>query len=336
MPRNENPLLWSQLYDNACYPHYLQSPHWHTPDKQIRILTLAADGTAIAGSTLNRLPVLGGLWAYYEAVRGPLFTSTNALRTHLQELKQHLPKDCIGLHVSPYIYRSDKNYQMVQHTLANLDYTPVSPARNSLYTATPLVDLSTGIDTIRQGYRNAYSRQLKKSAKAGVKVITSKSQTDMDEYVRGHTQANLARGAPPPNDAIRQGWYRLLQQTPEQLRLSLAQIDGQTIAGQISVICGDRLIYEWGFSNPSEKYKTVAKSHLLHDAAIEYGVHIGLSTYDIGGFWKQRGTSDSLNRFKLSITQQIDDVLPKHEYLIKPFAHKVYFALRGILKKSRQ
>lgn len=327
--------LWDQLYQTAAYPHYLQSPIWHQQPGQIKILLVDSQGRPTAGSIFTRIPILRGKWAYYEAVRGPLFTTPESLTLHLQQLKTALPKDAIGVHVSPYLYQNDTHASAVSDILAGQGFLPVSSARNSLYTSTPVVNLSPGIESIRANYRSSFKRQLNKSKKIGIEIVTDSSPAYMADYIHGHTRANLARGAPPPSRTILQGWHQLLRQAPGQLRLSLAKYQGQVIAGQISIICGNRMIYEWGFSDSADQYKSLAKSHILHDAAINYAVNRNLTSYDLGGFWKAQGASNSLNRFKLAITDNIEDVLPKHEYLIKPVIHNLYLLLRKLINKTK-
>ena len=324
---------WQHLYQHASHPHYLQSLTWHRPNSLLQIVTVDDCGVAVAGSLLTRTPIIGNRYAYYEAIRGPLFTNADALAQHLEQLKTGLPGDAIGVQVSPYIYRGDPQFNATITQLTQHNFQPVGEARNNLYTATPLVNLGQGLDSVRAHYRSSFKRQLKKANKDGIQILLGKTLADLESYIKGHTDANLARGAPPPNQAILHGWRQLFEQKPEQLRLSLANYRGVTIAGQVSVICGDRMIYEWGFSNSDDQFKNLAKSHLLHDAAIEHAIDHHLATYDLGGFWQQLGSNNSLNRFKLAITEQIEETLPKYEYLIRPTFHKAYHGLRNLIKR---
>ena len=325
--------LWQQLYQHASHPHYLQSSTWHRPSSQFEILTVDNQGVALAGSLLSRTPVLGNRFAYYEAVRGPLFVNSAALALHLQQLKTGLPRDAISVQVSPYLYQSDPRFEATANIMAQQSFLPVDAARNNLYTSTPVVKLVEGIDNIRSHYRSSFKRQLKKGKKDGIDVTMGHTSEDLAAYIEGHSQANLARGAPPPSESIIFGWHQLLKQPPGQFRLTLAKYQGQPVAGQISVICGNRMIYEWGFSNSADQFKNLAKSHMLHDSAIQHAISMGLSCYDLGGFWKQQGNSNSLNRFKLSMTDNIEETFPKHEFVIRPAIHQGYQRLRKLVKR---
>ena len=327
--------LWQQLYQHATHPHYLQSSTWHKPATQLEILTLDSQGEPLAGSLLSRIPVMGNRFAYYEAIRGPLFVNSAALALHLQQLKTSLPSDAIGVQVSPYIYLSDPQFEATASIMAEQRFSPVDSARNNLYTSTPVVTLAEGIDNIRANYRNSFKRQINKGKKDGIEVSTGHTIAELATYIEGHSQANLARGAPLPSESIIFGWHQLLKQAPEQFRLTLARYQGQPIAGQISVVCGDRMIYEWGFSNSADQFKNLAKSHMLHDSAIQHAISKGLSSYDLGGFWKQQGARNSLNRFKLTITGNIEETFPKHEYVIRPAIHQIYQRLRNLVKRYR-
>ncbi|MDF1819132.1 MAG: GNAT family N-acetyltransferase [Immundisolibacteraceae bacterium] len=325
MPEIEDQKLWAELYSSAVNPHYLQSPHWNQHTNATKIMSMDRDGRPTAGSMIQRIPVLGGAWAYYEVIRGPLFVTTAALRTHLREIHSRLPTDAIGIRASPYLIESDRCYEETRDILAREGYSVIN---SSLYTSTPITQLRTGIEDIRQNYRSGFRRQLRKARKHNIHIVNGSSPEDMNVYIAGHTAANRARGASPPNEEIVRGWSHLITQGPNHLRLNFAKYEGQIIAGHVCLPSGNRLLYEWGYSNPDRRFNNLPKSHILHDAAIEYAVKSGFSSYDLGGYWIEQGNSNSINRFKLSITENIEQVMPRHQLITKPRIHKTYLLLR--------
>ncbi len=319
---------WLDLYRRSITPHYLQSWEWYLP----RVSVLATDsgsGKLIAGSRVQRVPVLGGKFAHYKIPRGPLFSSISGLRDHLMELREWLPQDALTLSVSPYVYVDEPLYGEIDQSLQQAGFEPSAPGEQSYYLSTSRIALFEDLSIITARYRSGFRRQLAKADKAGVRVEVRQDASALQNYIEGHAAANTARGALVPEDSLVKAWYELLASTPERMRLSFAIWQDCCIAGQISMRCGEVEVYEWGYSNPDPRFNGLPKSHLLHHHTLAYAQETGCQYYDLGGYWRSEGNRNSINRFKSMMSGEIVDLLPSYQYVSRP-------AFNNALKLARR
>lgn len=309
---------WAGLYQHSIAPHYLQSWEWYLQPVKVLITESASDGIPVAGSRLLRIPVVGGKFAHYKVPRGPIFSGIDALRQHLAELCEWLPADALTLSVSPYFYADDPLCNEIDCGLREAGFESIVAADHSYYQTTPRISLAEELAVIMARYRPAFRRQLAKAEKAGIRVEVRQDKNALLNYVEGHSAANLARGAPAPDEALIEAWHKQLASSPESMRLSFAVWKDCNIAGQISMRCGEIEVYEWGYSNPDPQFAGLPKSHLLHHQTLVHAKESGCLFYDLGGYWRGEGNTNSINRFKSMMSGELVDMLPPYQFVRRP------------------
>jgi Acetyltransferase (GNAT) domain len=131
---------------------------------------------------------------------------------------------------------------------------------------------------------------VKKSWSAGVTVREASSSADLRTFYRFYLQTMRRRRALPRPFKEMSLARELLG--PEIVRLTIAELDGQPIAGLLCHVFNGMV--EAMYQASDERYLNVHPNHALYDHAIRTAIEEGLDHFDFGGSWPQ----ESLASFK--------------------------------------
>lgn len=329
-----NQLEWEKLYSTASSPHFRQSFAWNRHDSNTAIvITRDRFNNPVAGSIIiKRRSRLLNIF-FFQVIRGPLFVDTHSLQRHLVELRSWLPAAAAYLTLSPYLFDNDQDSPEVLSIYQTEGYTKASPFDYDSYRSTLRIDLSQSLDEISRNYRSGFRRQLKKAEALNVNIRLGNSGSDLEQFIEGYKKAHSRTKLGVPTSSAIKRWRDLFQYAGSGVRLSFAELGERPVAAQIAVRNGDTMVYEWGYSDSDPALQNIPKSHLLHHATIKNSQELGLNWYDLGGYWKEQGKMNSINRFKLSISNSLFDLLPAYNFVNRPVVYQAMNCSRW-LKQS--
>ena len=116
----------------------------------------------------------------------------------------------------------------------------------------------------------------------------------------------------------------------------LSRYENDTVSGLALMPAGNRAIYEWGFSQPSASQPNLPLAHRMHWEPIRWARKKGFAYYDMGGFWKAKGNTDSINRFKLGFAPVIQPVLGDYFFPLSPVFGRVIEAAIALRQGFRR
>lgn len=127
------------------------------------------------------------------------------------------------------------------------------------------------------------------------------------------------------------------EMAPDHLRLYMAYLDGEPIAGTIAILYGDKCWYLYGAS--SNQHRNYMPNYLLQWEMIKWALESGCNVYDF------RGVSGDLNkdnhlyglyRFKKGFSGDFTEFIGEMDLVFKPFARFVLEKGGALYKNIRR
>jgi lipid II:glycine glycyltransferase (peptidoglycan interpeptide bridge formation enzyme) len=327
LPGSEDTRSWLQLLKRQ-HAHFFQTPQWFNCLRrgEESVVVLTKDVDEVVGSSVIRrraIPLSGK--AIYVIERGPVCVDEHMLEVHLDQLIELLCKDAVAIRISPYPdTRLTVTYEAV---LRQLKWKPVGESSH-MYDATLIVDLRQDLKAIQANLRRSLRTQLNKAKRTGIIVRHDTGIEDFEQFITGFNAMARDRGLATIKQEIATELAQLNGRT-DGIQLFVCEYDGEIVAGALLIAAGDRIIYRWGFSSESDSHRQLPLSHALHWRAIRWAQENGYRYYDFGGYWEQRGDQDPINRFKLGFSKQIENLMPEHILVLRPF---VFGLLKQVVK----
>lgn len=158
--------------------------------------------------------------------------------------------------------------------------------------ATLVVDLSAGMEKIREGMRRTTILELKRAQKRGV-TIREGAEQDLEAFFRmmvATCDRQQTRPSPGSVEILREIWKTF--HAEQRIRLSLAECEGEAVAGAICLTFGNRVTF-WkkGWSGA---YRERHPNQLVMFDAIEWSQQRGYKRFDCLAM--SRDTAETLLR----------------------------------------
>lgn len=144
---------------------------------------------------------------------------------------------------------------------------------------THVLPVELGYDRAASGFSATIRNQVRKAQRRGVRVRIGTGEPDIREYHRLHEQLVAAKEW----RGYRYSLALLLRLTglKEQVRLLLAEWEGQVIAGSLFLRDPDTIFYWQGAADP--RFHHLHASRALLDEAVRWAAESGARTLDFGG-----------------------------------------------------
>jgi len=140
------------------------------------------------------------------------------------------------------------------------------------------VDLTPGIEDIfRRLHKDSTQRKIRRAERESVIYEEGRSEALLEKFYQLILRTRRRHHLPPPPRV----WFRnLLDCLGENIRLSVASKDGQTIASIVTLYFKDVLVYKYGCSD--ERFHNLGGTHLLLWNALQAGKKKGAREFDLG------------------------------------------------------
>jgi peptidoglycan pentaglycine glycine transferase (the first glycine) len=315
---------WDDFVANAPSGHFLQSWGWgelkaHSDWSPLRLALWRGDDIVAAASILRRtaarLPLRVGHLAYIP--KGPVIDWSDSLlcATFFSQLMAYLRKQgTIALRMEPgeENFAGDWVSKLQMHSVA-----PVQPQR------TIMLDLAPTEETLLAQMKEKWRYNVRLAARKGVTVRVAETSADVA------------------------AWYHLLQTTGErdqfgihslnyyldawhifaphnQVRLLLAEYDGQLLAGIFVGLFARQAIYLYGAS--SNEQRQLMPNYLLQWEAIRWARQQGAHVYDFWGIPATDAEDEAMAgvyRFKRGWGGRIVQFSGCYEVVYRPLAMNI-------------
>lgn len=159
---------------------------------------------------------------------------------------------------------------------------------------TLMIDLSPANDAIRKGFEQKWRNGLNQSERKGLSVRAS---TDVAAFTEFASLYGEMRTRKQFDSAVTADLFRAVQDDladDERMTVLLAYRGNELVAGHVSSLLGDTMVYLLGASNDSGRDSKA--SYLLQWRAIEAAKSAGARWYDLGGIAPE--TNPGVYRFK--------------------------------------
>lgn len=324
---------WNDFVASSPTGDLLQSWEWGELKRRsggwqpIRLAVELSDKIVASVSILERrLPRLNK--CIYYAPRGPVYdlADREPLAVLMQTVRERARLDgAILLKVDPPIPIEREG---AETDLQDLGFVRVADKRGFGGVQPRCVmtlDLRPPIEEVLANCKPKWRYNIRLAEKKGVRVRLSDDRADLTAFYRlleetAVRDGFLIRGA-EYYEAI---WDTLVE--PGYARLFLAEYQGETLAGALSFIFGDKCWYTYGAS--SNSHRNLMPNHLLQWRMIEWAKSSGCSVYDFRGVSQKRegGEDDrlsGLNRFKAGFGAEFVEYIGEFDL---PFSGFWYWA----------
>ncbi|MFJ7768606.1 lipid II:glycine glycyltransferase FemX [Streptomyces sp. NPDC097107] len=188
------------------------------------------------------------------------------------------------------------------------------------------------LEQIQSGFNQQWRRNIKKSEKAGVKVVRG-GQEDLPAFYELYVEtAERDRFVPRPLAYFQRMWTALTAEDPDRMRLYLAHHDGEVLAGATMLTVGEHVWYSYGAS--TSRRREVQPSNALQWRMMCDAHELGAAVYDFRGITDTLDEDDhllGLLRFKVGAGGEAVEYLGEWDYPLNKLLHKalgVYLARR--------
>lgn len=235
---------------------------------------------ALAEVRVKTIPFLPTGLAYING--GPLTRSPQSIPDALSLIIQNLRTEFVQrrrytLRIAPALCAGQQN-SLASERFANLGFYPamaVPPYR------TMILDLTRPLPDIRAALHQKWRNCLNAAEKRGVTISTS---TDPNSFTKFSSLfEHFVDRKQFPVDLDAEFFSRLQSQLPpsEQFQITLAEYQGQPIAGHLASFLGDTAVYLLGASDPLALQ--LKAPYLLQWHVIMHAHASGMIYYDLGG-----------------------------------------------------
>lgn len=310
---------WDHFLQSTSLGHYEQSTLWAQAKRSegwwpIRIV-LTLDGQIAGGAQiLVRRTRLGDV-GYIN--RGPMVVPPDpAILDYLVEMLISTTKanNLRGLVIRPPDESTIDNRFWASHRFLPNDLLKFD-------SATLLLDLARGMDTIRQGMRRTIREGIRQSQRRGIRLREGAEQ-DIPMFFNLLT-ATCQRQGKTPQPATERAFLEVWKAFYPSgcARLSFAEVDGEIIAGSFNLCFGARVTgWRKGWSGT---HRERHPNHALIFEVIEWAHRRGYKVFDFGGM--ERDVAECLLQ---------GDILLERQKTGKDFAHLGYGGTPRLLPDS--
>lgn len=241
----------------------------------------AADVLALADVRIKRVPVLGGGIAYING--GPLVRRDDAgdgdrLASALAALqKEYVGERRLVLRIAPPLGPSEWNATQADVFTA----AGFAAAREATGYRTMVVDVDRPLDEIRKSLAQKWRNCLNRAEKNGLTVRGGTDHALFDAFGKLFAELLARKAFDVDLDAAFYAGVQPGLDPADKFQVSLAELDGQPVAGHVASMVGDTAVYLLGASNDvALKQKA---SYLLQWDVIVRARERGIRWYDLGG-----------------------------------------------------
>ena len=273
---------WQQLINQSQKASYFQTPECYEFYNSLTFLESfivgVEENSELKGIICGYIVANGKFITRYFSRRaiihgGPLLAnniSTQALALLLQETRNRLEKKAIYIET-----RNSHNYSMYLETFENNDYK-YQPYLNYM------VETSHSLNKIQTKLSESKRRQIKKANDAGIKIIETKEQKDVDEFYAILSKLYKHKVKKP---LFPKEFFEKLITLPHA-HLFVAKYQEQVISGMACVSFNKEAVYEWFVCGNKETFNHIYPSVAVTYAAIEYASKNGYKKFDFMGAGK--------------------------------------------------
>jgi peptidoglycan pentaglycine glycine transferase (the first glycine) len=326
----EQHAAWDAFVSTHAQGHLLQSWQWgelkgRTGWSPLRLVLEQPETQQIlaAAQVLRRTAPHLPLWAGYLAYipKGPVLDwSQPALcETFLTQLEHTLRRQgAIALRIEPAQEATPENAHVHQRLLdwGAQPVPPIQPLR------TILLDLSPSEETLLAALKEKWRYNVRLAARKGVTVRTATTEADVRTwYDLLRITSTRDRFGIHTLDYYLHIWQLLAPFN--QVRLLLAEYQGQVLAGIFVGLFAQQVIYLYGASSNEQRH--LMPNYLLQWEAIRYAKRYSARSYD---FWGIPATDDDTEamagvyRFKSGWGGRVVSFLGAYQKVFRPVAMK--------------
>jgi peptidoglycan pentaglycine glycine transferase (the first glycine) len=335
---------WDRFVESVAGGHHVQSSEWAEVKfaagwRPLRIM-VRSGGEIVAGAQMltRRLPV--GAIAYLD--HGPLAVDVDptVMDLVIDEIKRVTTVQRVRL----LILQPPDTDPQLHDRLRGLGFGE-SHAKAALG-ATVVVDLSSELDEILAGMRSKTRYNVRLGQRSGITVRVG----DEDDVRVFHRMLQATAGRqgflPTPLEGLLD-MYRIMAPAGH-LELLVAEVDGEVVAGILTVLFGDRVIYKRGAW--SGEHGDRRPNETLHWTAMQRAKAAGFRRYDFDGIepdvarallaGEKPDIPPSVTRFKVGFGGDIVLIPPAVSYVpnrLLRLAHDAVYprvARLGIVKRT--
>jgi lipid II:glycine glycyltransferase (peptidoglycan interpeptide bridge formation enzyme) len=179
-------------------------------------------------------------------------------------------------------------------------------------------------DVIRASFHPKTRYNIRLAERRGVEVREAASPDDMAVFYRILLEtARRDRFLVRAESYYRDMWELLIE--PGLARLFLADHEGETLAGTIAFILGDKAWYVYGAS--SNTRRDVMPNYLLQWTMIQWALKNGCTLYDFRGVSGNLDPADplyGLYRFKKGFAAELTEFIGEFDLVLRPALYRLY------------
>ncbi len=236
---------------------------------------------ALADVRVKRIPVIGGGIAYING--GPLVrrnenSDAERLKGAVRALRvEYVDRRSLVLRIAPALGPPDWN----ERQSGVFEACGFGPADRVGRYRTLVVDLDRPLEAIRKSLDQKWRNCLNRSERNGLSIRSGSSAEFFEAFCGLYRQLLSRKSFDVDLDT---SFYAVVQRDlaeAERFVVSIADLEGQPVAGHVSSMLGDTCVYLLGASNKAG-LETKA-SHLLQWHTIQTARRRGCRWYDLGG-----------------------------------------------------
>ena len=182
----------------------------------------------------------------------------------------------LELVIKPALYTTDDAFGEIATLFKKESFVLGSPPG-----ATPLMNLSADVDTLRKGLHQKWRNRLVSAERQGMKVTFTTGEADFDRFMKVYKETRERKAFREAHDPLT--FLKFFNKLEQGLRptIALCVKDEHVLAGAVLSSIGDTAIYHFG-GTTLEGMKRKA-SNLLQWRAVQWAKGQGCSRYDLGG-----------------------------------------------------
>ena len=319
------------LLRTNSYSHYLQSREWYecakNSEKYFFIVTIAS-GKVIASSLVRERHIFGLGRSKYFIDRGPVALDLTAFEEHLKGIRLELSRKALWIRLNPYVY--GEHAIKIKKILIENGYEPAETS--SSYSTSLVIDLSKELEQIKKQFRKGLRSSLSQAEKSGMEVRDDASQMDFEVFRKNHNDMASENSLTPIDRKLGDRIYNVLLRGGEKGKFYTANYGGEQVGAAIFLASGNRVIYVWGVSSRKSEHRKLSMSHMLVWQGIKWAKEQGYSYFDMGGYWKEAGNTNSINNFKSGFTKEMQDFVPEYKLVLSPLTNNLISYLGAMNK----
>ncbi|WP_138432122.1 lipid II:glycine glycyltransferase FemX [Fodinibius saliphilus] len=297
--KNADHSLWRKVAEACPYATFFHSPLWHTliekvySDKVNRPIALITDrGTKAILPLVQTSQSTMGILRNYESSFAGCYGGIIADGELKDEEVTILYKTIQELRTGE-VYLTDNPLR--SHWNANTWINSFDRGEDDF---TQIISLDQSFEKVLEGFSRGHRSSMNKGLDMGVSVRTSANKKDYKAYFEAY-QASLERWGADASSSY--SWdffeecYRLNKQYPSNVKLWLAEVEGELASGAIVFYWNNHIDYWHGASY--KKYFDYRANNVLHPEIMKDGIEKGFRFYDFNPSGGHEGVANFKSRF---------------------------------------